>query len=147
MPSRVPAAAGLPDGVDAVLRVVHLPSTTGRPAPGGADLVRPDLVDRALGLARLLRDLMPDEREVGGLLALLLLTDARRAARTAADGRLLLLEEQDRSQWDRAAISEGAGLVAEMMRSSERPGRVALQAAIAAGAPPATELCRAGRPP
>src|SRR5258708_14809520 len=75
---------------------------------------------------------MPDEREVGGLLALLLLTDARRAARTAADGRLLLLEEQDRSQWDRAAISEGAGLVAEIMRSSERPGRFALQAAIAA---------------
>ncbi len=132
IPYRVPGAAELPDRLDAVLTVVHLLYTTGHTAPGGADLVRPDLVDRALGLARLLRDLMPDEREVGGLLALLLLTDARRAARTAADGRLLLLEEQDRSQWDRAAISEGAGLVAEMMRSSERPGRFALQAAIAA---------------
>ena len=132
IPYRVPGAAELPDRLDAVLTVVHLLYTTGHTAPGGADLVRPDLVDRALGLARLLRELMPDEREVGGLLALLLLTDARRAARTATDGRLLLLEEQDRSQWDRAAISEGAGLVAEMMRNSERPGRFALQAAIAA---------------
>ncbi len=75
---------------------------------------------------------MPDEREAGGLLALLLLTDTRRAARVAADGRLLLLEEQDRSLWDRAAIGEGTGLVAEMMRGARRPGRFVLQAAIAA---------------
>src|SRR5258708_1221780 len=132
IPYRVPGAAELPDRLHALLPVGHLLYTTGHTAPGGADVVRPDLVDRALGLARLLRDLMPDEREVGGLLALLLLTGGGRAARTAADGRLLLLEEQDRSQWDRAAISEGAGLVAEMMRSSERPGQFALQAAIAA---------------
>ena len=75
--------------------------------------------------------LMPDEREVRGLLALMLLTDARRATRTAADGRLLLLEEQDRSRWDRAAIDEGRALVVEAIRGA-RPGRFTLQAAIAA---------------
>ncbi len=132
IPYRVPGAAELPDRLDAVLTVVHLLYTTGHTAPSGADLVRADLVERALGLARLLRDLMPDEREVGGLLALLLLTDARRAARVAADGRLLLLEEQNRSLWNRAAIGEGAGLVVEIMRGAGRPGRFALQAAIAA---------------
>jgi len=81
IPYRVPGVAELPDRLDAVLTVVHLLYTTGHTAPAGADLVRADLVERALGLARLLRELMPDEREVGGLLALLLLTDARRAAR------------------------------------------------------------------
>jgi RNA polymerase sigma-70 factor (ECF subfamily) len=132
IPYRVPAAAELPDRLDAVLTVVHLLYTTGHTAPAGADLVRADLVDRALDLARLLRELMPDEREAGGLLALLLLTDARRAARVAADGRLLLLEEQDRSLWDRAAIGEGTGLVSEVMRGARWPGRFVLQAAIAA---------------
>ena len=132
IPYRVPAAAELPDRLDAVLTVVHLLYTTGHTAPAGADLVRADLVDRALDLARLLRELMPDEREAGGLLALLLLTDARRAARVAADGRLLLLEEQDRSLWDRAAIGEGTGLVSEVMRGARWPGRFVVQAAIAA---------------
>ena len=132
IPYRVPGAAELPDRLDAVLTVIHLLYTTGHTAPGGADLVRADLVERALGLARLLRALMPDEREVAGLLALLLLTDARRAARVAGDGRLLLLEEQDRSRWDRSAIREGATLVAEVMRGPGEPGRFALQAAIAA---------------
>jgi RNA polymerase sigma-70 factor (ECF subfamily) len=132
IPYRVPAAAELPDRLDAVLTVVHLLYTTGHTAPAGADLVRADLVDRALDLARLLRELMPDEREAGGLLALLLLTDARRVARVAADGRLLLLEEQDRSLWDRAAIGEGTGLVSEVMRGARWPGRFVLQAAIAA---------------
>jgi RNA polymerase sigma-70 factor (ECF subfamily) len=77
---------------------------------------------------------MPDEREVRGLLALLLLTDARRAARAAPDGRLLLLEEQDRSRWDRAAIGEGISLVTGTLRggAARRPGRFVLQAAIAA---------------
>jgi RNA polymerase sigma-70 factor (ECF subfamily) len=79
----------------------------------------------------MLRDLMPDEPEVRGLLALLLLSDARRATRAGADGRLLLLEEQDREQWDRAAIAEGTGLVTEALRGG-RPGRFTLQAAIAA---------------
>jgi len=128
---RVPGAAELPDRLDAVLTVVHLLYTTGHTAPAGDGLVRADLVERAIDLARTLRTLMPDEREVRGLLALLLLTDARRATRTADDGRLLLLEEQDRSQWDRTAIEEGTALVTEALRGG-RPGRFALQAAIAA---------------
>ncbi|HEY7145279.1 MAG TPA: DUF6596 domain-containing protein [Streptosporangiaceae bacterium] len=128
---RVPGAAELPDRLDAVLTVVHLLYTTGHTAPAGAGLVRADLVERAISLARTLSALMPDEREVRGLLALLLLTDARRATRTAPDGRLLLLEEQDRSRWDQEAIAEGAGLVLGALRGG-RPGRFALQAAIAA---------------
>jgi RNA polymerase sigma-70 factor, ECF subfamily len=128
---RVPDEAELPDRLDAVLTVVHLLYTTGHTAPAGAGLVRADLVERAIDLARTLRVLMPDEREVRGLLALLLLTDARRATRTAPDGRLLLLEEQDRTRWDRAAIGEGTALVTEALRGG-RPGRFALQAAIAA---------------
>ena len=131
IPYRVPGAAELPDRLDAVLTVVHLLYTTGHTAPAGPDLVRADLVERALGLARMLRDLMPDEPEVRGLLALLLLSDARRATRAGADGRLLLLEEQDRAQWDRAAIAEGTGLVTGALRGA-RPGRFTLQAAIAA---------------
>ena len=128
---RVPAAAELPDRLDAVLTVVHLLYTTGHTAPGGDNLVRDDLVERAIGLARMLQTLMPDEREVRGLLALLLLTDARRATRADAGGRLLLLEEQDRSRWDRRAIDEGTALVTGALRGG-RPGRFALQAAIAA---------------
>ncbi len=128
---RVPGEAELPDRLDAVLTVVHLLYTTGHTAPAGDGLIRADLVERAIDLARTLRALMPDEREVRGLLALLLLTDARRATRTAPDGRLLLLEEQDRSRWDRAAIDEGAALVMEALRGG-RPGRFGLQAAIAA---------------
>jgi RNA polymerase sigma-70 factor (ECF subfamily) len=128
---RVPGEAELPDRLDAVLTVVHLLFTTGHTAPGGPRLVRADLVDRAIGLARMLRELMPDEREVRGLLALLLLTDARRATRTDAAGRLLLLEDQDRAQWDRAAIEEGISLVPGALRGG-CPGRFALQAAIAA---------------
>jgi RNA polymerase sigma-70 factor (ECF subfamily) len=128
---RVPEEAELPDRLDAVLTVVHLLYTTGHTAPAGENLVRDDLVERAIALARMLRTLMPDEREVRGLLALLLLTDARRATRADSDGRLLLLEEQDRSQWDRRAINEGAALVTGALRGG-RPGRFALQAAIAA---------------
>jgi RNA polymerase sigma-70 factor, ECF subfamily len=128
---RVPAAPELPDRLDAVLTVIHLLYTTGHTAPAGDDLVRDDLVDRAIGLARIVGELMPDEREVRGLLALLVLTDARRATRVDASGRLLLLDEQDRSRWDRAGIAEGAGLVVGALRGG-RPGRFALQAAIAA---------------
>jgi RNA polymerase sigma-70 factor, ECF subfamily len=128
---RVPELHELPDRLDAVLTVVHLLFTTGHAAPSGAALVRADLVERALDLARMLHYLMPDEREVRGLLALLILTDARRATRTDDDGRLLLLEEQDRAQWDRAAIDDGKGLVVGALRGG-RPGRFALQAAIAA---------------
>jgi RNA polymerase sigma-70 factor (ECF subfamily) len=131
IPYRVPAEADLPERLDAVLTVVHLLFTTGHTAPSGDDLVRADLVDRAVQLTRMLHQLMPDEREVRGLLALLLLTDARRATRTGPDGRLLLLEEQDRSRWDRDAIAEGERLVVASLRGG-RPGRFALQAAIAA---------------
>jgi RNA polymerase sigma-70 factor (ECF subfamily) len=139
---RVPEASELPDRLDAVLTVIHLLYTTGHTAPSGAALVRGDLVERALDLTRMLLALMPDEREVRGLLALLLVTDARRATRTDEDGRLLRLEEQDRSAWDRAAIEEGHQLVVNALRggsifasaaaSGAAPGKFALQAAIAA---------------
>ena len=131
IPYRVPAAAELPARVDAVLDVVHLLFTTGHTAPAGANLVRRDLVERALDLARMLRLLLPGNADVAGLLALILLTDARRETRTSADGRLLLLEEQDRSQWDRHEIGEGVALVREALQRRP-PGRFALQAAIAA---------------
>jgi len=131
IPYRVPPAAELPERVDAVLTVVHLLFTTGHAAPEGSDLVRRDLVERALDLGRMLRALLPDDADVAGLLALMLLTDARRATRVATDGRLLLLEEQDRSRWDRASIAEGVALVREALRRRP-PGRFALQAAIAA---------------
>jgi predicted RNA polymerase sigma factor len=93
--------------------------------------VRRDLVERAMGLARMLRGLVPANPDVAGLLALLLLTDARRETRVAADGSLLLLADQDRSRWDRAEIAEGVALVREALRTRP-PSRYALQAAIAA---------------
>jgi RNA polymerase sigma-70 factor, ECF subfamily len=128
---RVPAEHELPDRLDAVLTVIHLLYTTGHTAPAGTGLVRDDLVQRAVGLARMVAGLMPDEREVRGLLALLLLTDARRSTRLDAAGRLVLLADQDRSRWDQAAIAEGIALVVGALRGG-RPGRFALQAAIAA---------------
>jgi len=131
IPYRVPGAAELPERLDAVLTVVHLLYTTGHTAPAGAQLVRAELVERAADLARMLAALMPDEQEVRGLLALILLTDARRGARVDSGGRLLLLAEQDRSQWDQAAIAQGSRLAAGALRRG-RPGRFALQAAIAA---------------
>ncbi|MDQ3604126.1 MAG: RNA polymerase sigma factor [Actinomycetota bacterium] len=131
IPYRVPEAHELPDRLDAVLTVIHLLYTTGHTAPSGEQLVRSALVERALDLARMLLRLMPDEREVRGLLALLLVTDARRPTRTDAHGRLLLLEEQDRSAWDRAALEEGHRLVVGALRGGN-PGRFGLQAAIAA---------------
>ncbi len=131
IPYRVPPAAELPERVDAVLTVVHLLFTTGHTPPSGEALVRRDLVERSIELCRMLRRLLPDDPSVAGLLALLLLTDARRETRTGVDGRLLLLEEQDRSRWDSGAIAEGAALVREALRARP-PGRYALQAAIAA---------------
>jgi len=131
IPYRVPDAAALPEHLDAVLTVVHLLFTVGHTAPSGPDLVRADLVERALDLARMLRQLLPADPEVAGLLALLELTHARRATRTDESGRLLLLEEQDRSRWDRDAIAAAVVLVRESLRA--RPaGRFAVQAAIAA---------------
>jgi RNA polymerase sigma-70 factor (ECF subfamily) len=131
IPYRVPGPAELPERLQAVLGVIHLLFTTGHTAPSGPSLLRPDLADRTLHLARTLRELMPDEREVWGLLALLLVTDARRATRTDSAGRLLRLEEQDRSQWDRGATAEAHALIIDGLRGG-RPGRYVLQAAIAA---------------
>jgi RNA polymerase sigma-70 factor, ECF subfamily len=131
IPYRVPPAAELPARIDAVLTVVHLVFTAGHTAPVGDALRRGDLVERALDLARILRALLPGSADVTGLLALILLTDARRATRVDAHGALTLLADQDRAAWDRAAIAEGVALVREALRGRP-PGRFALQAAIAA---------------
>jgi RNA polymerase sigma-70 factor (ECF subfamily) len=131
IPYRVPSTAELPARIAAVVEVVHLLFTTGHTAPAGSELVRRDLVERARDLARMLRALLPGSADVAGLLALIVLTDARRETRVAADGRLLLLEEQDRGRWDREAIAEGSALVREALRPRP-PSRYALQAAIAA---------------
>jgi RNA polymerase sigma-70 factor (ECF subfamily) len=131
IPYRVPPAEELPARLDAVLEVVHLLFATGHTAPAGEDLVRRDLVERSLDLARMLRELLPEDLGVAGLLALILLTDARRAARVAEGGRLVLLAEQDRKRWDRQAINEGIALVREAL-VRRPPGRFALMAAIAA---------------
>jgi RNA polymerase sigma-70 factor, ECF subfamily len=131
IPYRVPKATELPDRLDAVLTVIHLLYTTGYTAPSGDRLVRDDLIDRALHLTRTLHGLMPDEREVQGLLALLLVIHARRSTRTDTDGRLLRLEDQDRTAWDRTAIEEARELILFALRAG-RPGRYVLQAAIAA---------------
>lgn len=131
IPYRVPPLAELPDRIESVLTVVHLLFTTGHTAPEGADLVRRDLVERALDLARMLRSLLPGNPEVAGLLALILLTDARRRTRLSDEGQLVLLADQDRSQWDGSEIEEGLHLVAEAVRQ-RRPRRFALMAAIAA---------------
>ncbi|MGH8774836.1 MAG: RNA polymerase sigma factor [Jiangellaceae bacterium] len=131
IPYRVPSAAELPNRLPAVLRVVYVVFTESYAASRGALLVRTGLADEALRLARILHDLLPGEREVVGLLALLLLVDARRPARTDSGGDLVLLEDQDRSQWDSAMIEEGTALVPRSLRGGQ-PGPYALQAAIAA---------------
>jgi RNA polymerase sigma-70 factor (ECF subfamily) len=131
IPYSVPPAEELPERVDAVLTVIHLLYSTGHTAHSGEDLVRDDLADRALGLARMLRLLLPADREAAGLLALLFVHHARRATRTDAYGRLLRLEEQDRSAWDRELIAEADRLVVAAL-SAGPPGRFTLQAAIAA---------------
>jgi RNA polymerase sigma-70 factor, ECF subfamily len=130
IPYTVPGPADLPSRLDAALTVIHLLGTTGHTAPGGDDLVRVDLLDRALDLARMLTALLPGDAEVQGLLALLLVHQARRDTRTDDAGRLLTLEVQDRSAWDRAAIEEAHELVEGALRAGP-PGRFTLQAAIA----------------
>jgi len=131
IPYAVPSAGELPERVDAVLTVIHLLYASGHTAHSGEELVRDDLTGRALDLARMLRLLLPDDREAAGLLALLLVHHARRATRTDAQGRLLRLEEQDRSAWDRGLIAQADRLVVAAM-SAGPPGRFTLQAAIAA---------------
>jgi RNA polymerase sigma factor (sigma-70 family) len=131
IPYRVPSPDHLAERVSAVLEVVHLIFTTGHTAPVGAQLVRRDLVDSAVGLARMLHLLMPNDAEVSALLALLLLIAARLDTRLSASGRLLLLSEQDRTRWDSRQIGEGVGLLTNALRRRP-PTRYAVEAAIAA---------------
>ena len=129
IPYRVPAEADLPDRLAGVLAVIYLIFNEGYLASSGPALVRDDLCTEAIRLARVLAELMPDEPEALGLLALLLLTEARREARVGASGELVLLAEQDRSRWDRELVAEGQELVRRCLRRN-RPGPYQLQAAI-----------------
>ena len=129
IPYRVPAEAELPDRLRAVLAVVYLIFTEGHTASSGDRLVRDDLSAEAIRLGRLLSGLMPDEPEVTGLLALLLLVESRRAARIGPDGALVLLADQDRTRWDAALIAEGQSLVRACLRRNQ-PGPYQIQAAI-----------------
>ena len=130
IPYQVPSQDELPERLDSVLRVIYLVFNEGYSASSGASLTRHDLSGEAIRLARLLVDLLP-EPEALGLLALMLLHESRRAARTSPSGDLILLDEQDRSRWNREQIAEGIALV-ERALSSRRPGPYSIQAAIAA---------------
>lgn len=131
IPYRVPTDADLPERLRAVLAVVYLIFNEGHTASTGERLVREDLCAEAVRLGRLLATLMPDEPEVMGLLALMLLGESRRAARTTASGDLVLLAEQDRALWNRDLIVEGQAMVRRCLRLN-RPGPYQIQAAIAA---------------
>jgi RNA polymerase sigma-70 factor (ECF subfamily) len=131
IPLAVPLPEDLPGRLNAVLRVVYLMFTEGHRATSGPDLIRADLCDHAIWLARQLAAMMPGEPEVSGLLALFLLVDARRAARTGEDGSLILLADQDRRRWDAAMIAEGEALIEAALKTG-RPGPYQLHAAIAA---------------
>jgi RNA polymerase sigma-70 factor (ECF subfamily) len=131
IPYRVPPAELLPERLDAVLRVLYLIYNEGYSASAGEALVRRELSAEAIRLARILTELLPDEPEGLGLLALMLLHDARRDARTSESGDLVLLEDQDRARWDRAAIDEGQALLDRALLAG-RPGAYQVQAAIAA---------------
>jgi RNA polymerase sigma-70 factor (ECF subfamily) len=130
IPYEIPPRSQLPDRLDAVLRVIYLVFNEGYAATGGETLTRPDLSQEAIRLGRLLVDLLP-EPEAMGLLALMLLHEARRMSRTSPDGELVLLEDQDRSLWNRSLIDEGESWV-ERALTSRRFGPYALQAAIVA---------------
>jgi RNA polymerase sigma-70 factor (ECF subfamily) len=129
IPLRVPSEAELPDRLRSVLAVVYLVFNEGHTASSGDRLNRADLGAEAIRLGRLLSELMPDEPEVMGLLALMLLVESRRGARTAPDGELVLLADQDRAGWDRQLVSEGQGIVRRCLRRGQ-PGPYQLQAAI-----------------
>jgi RNA polymerase sigma-70 factor (ECF subfamily) len=131
IPYRVPPAHLLPERTGGVLAVLYLLFNEGYSASAGDDVVRPGLTGEATRLARLLAALMPDEPEATGLLALMLLHDARRAGRLDADGELIPLEDQDRSRWDATAIAEGIALLDNALRRRSA-GPYQLQAAIAA---------------
>ncbi|MBV9379622.1 MAG: sigma-70 family RNA polymerase sigma factor [Streptosporangiaceae bacterium] len=131
IPYRVPGEAELPGRLRAVLAVIYLIFNEGYAASSGERLVREELCAEAIRLGRLLAGLMPDEPEAMGLLALMLLTDARRPARTTASGAIVLLADQDRARWDRAMIAEGQAIVRQCLRRNQ-PGPYQIQAAIAA---------------
>jgi RNA polymerase sigma-70 factor (ECF subfamily) len=129
IPYRVPDDAELPRRLQAVLAVVYLVFNEGYRASSGDHLVREDLCAEAIRLGRLLSELMPDEPEVMGLLALMLLVESRRATRTTAEGDLVLLGDQDRGRWDRLLIAEGQAIVRKCLLRN-RPGPYQIQAAI-----------------
>jgi RNA polymerase sigma-70 factor (ECF subfamily) len=140
IPYRVPSEADLPARLKAVLGVIYLIFNEGHTASGGDALVRGELCDEAIRLGRLLAELMPDEPEVGGLLALMLLIDARRAARTSPGGELVRLADQDRTRWDALELQEGREIMRRLLRR-DQPGPYQLQAAINAvhSDPPPTD--------
>jgi RNA polymerase sigma-70 factor, ECF subfamily len=129
IPFPVPKEADRPDRLAAVLAVVYLIFNEGYTASSGERLVREDLCAEAIRLGRILAELMPDEPEVMGLLALMLLIESRRAARTTPDGELVLLVDQDRALWDRELVREGQALVRRCLARNQ-PGRYQIQAAI-----------------
>ena len=131
IPYRIPGQPDLPERLDAVLAVLYLVFNEGY-LPGGEDTVRPDLTAEAIRLTRLSAELLPQAHEVAGLLALMLMTDARRASRVSTDGELVTLTEQDRGSWDRTLIDEGHAIVRDLIASGEPPGRYQLEAAISA---------------
>jgi RNA polymerase sigma-70 factor (ECF subfamily) len=131
IPYRVPPAELLPERLDGVLRVLYLVFNEGYAASSGDALIRRELSAEAIRLARVVVLMLPDEPEAAGLLALMLLHDARSEARAGADGSLVLLEDQDRSRWDHARIAEGRALVAATLATG-RPGPYQIQAAIVA---------------
>src|SRR5919206_98297 len=130
IPYEVPERDALAPRLRGLLAVIYLVFTEGYVATSGEDLMRPDLAREAIRLARLLDALIPGCRETKGLLALMLLHDARRAGRETAGGDIVLLEEQDRSLWDKAQIAEGLALVEDALRMPGRPESYAVQAAI-----------------
>jgi len=130
IPYRVPRTEELPERIDAVLSAIYLVFTTGHTAPSGSELMRRDLVESSLQLARMLRELLPLDPNVAGLLALITLTDTRRNTRTDSNGTLLLLSEQDRRRWDFEGIAEGTEMVRHALNHSD-PGRYVFMAAIA----------------
>ncbi|WP_236710490.1 RNA polymerase sigma factor [Streptomyces sp. 150FB] len=131
IPFRVPSAAALPGRTASVLAVLYLLFNEGYSASGGADPVRRELTAEAIRLARVVSGLLPDDAEVRGLLALMLLHDARRPARVGADGVVVPLEEQDRTAWDRDVIAEGLSVLDDALLA-RRPGPYQVQAAVAA---------------